>query len=1099
MSAARGQFSRLLLSDERFFNILLHMYTEMYTVFTPSNKDCISQFLTLYKDFFFNQQSNLQSVLKDKLTTTQFKIIETPSSWFSQQFLTTQLANTETKSLLELIISFYDKFSQLENELTPSLKSTVLSTITQCSLNFLQYAKDPSYIPYKKELLNTLFILHIEWMQYEGDWLELLSRLQPMFDVDVLTVIQNKIEHLTVVFVQKVYHETLFSTKHPIETSPYITTNTKESYYDDPNSEPKLAAIKTNWDARRVRDLWLLIFKFLDHPLQLTSVECITKNIEILLSITNLLTFAEETSTLQINLDGSTPHSMPRQSAWNVQPSWKPGRKTIQTAQAHSDESSTTFSFSNSSFLPLQELLIPIFAEVIIRPQSFVTEQSRCNCFNALGHIITRIFPYYEQPVYNAYTSLVQNIHQQSVKVQWEFITSSYMLFLNPHNSTLACLPGVLQCLSNLGAGSASTDDQIKCCYLIQSLVYIEHQHPKLKEFFNQCGNPLPSEYTSLLLQIITGAMRIMPSFETQSLLLWCLGHFIDFRPYFDKIFEAIRSPSFLIYSTALEVLSFLSSIASTIPENIVNYIIDALCNIALTCPITVNCFSLIFDVLSRWLLSYGKNLFSVELLNETTDSLFKVIQLALDQEEPPSTTDTPTTCAPPHTAAQKFVALLSQVVFGDPIEHALFKCPPVDVPDQNDARFFSYGESTILSVLPSDNTHTRIFIRNPFGMYEWEISPLQTIKDLEIEDIVDDFKPITQIPWAKNNKKTGIPKPDIYTTENALSKLMEEYNKQDSTLLMAEFPEEAYDVKEYMQFITKVENVLNTTEKQENEFAEKALDAVDVNPLQLDLNETSCDVLCEYLQNILHIFSMNEKLLVPIESTSEFFKQLVAFDNLKPRLFFKTTIIYVAEEDLDLNKITAHTSGSKEYNDFVRSLGWFVPTNEIECDPQLLQHTTDDSICYSADSLYEFVFEEICKMRSMSEKVYSQTSSLVHFVWDEGIKPYHPHVLGSYAEVVIVIRPCSNGLFAINLFKKTDFPIVGPITHNCLVPGNILAKALKETVVNIHFNYLGNGYSKMDGCAHRQEQLWKLVSYSHLPKDYTLCKELQLILNKKH
>ncbi|KAL7714137.1 hypothetical protein QTN25_008403 [Entamoeba marina] len=150
MSAARGQFSRLLLSDERFFNILLHMYTEMYTVFTPSNKDCISQFLTLYKDFFFNQQSNLQSVLKDKLTTTQFKIIETPSSWFSQQFLTTQLANTETKSLLELIISFYDKFSQLENELTPSLKSTVLSTITQCSLNFLQYAKDPSYIPYKR-------------------------------------------------------------------------------------------------------------------------------------------------------------------------------------------------------------------------------------------------------------------------------------------------------------------------------------------------------------------------------------------------------------------------------------------------------------------------------------------------------------------------------------------------------------------------------------------------------------------------------------------------------------------------------------------------------------------------------------------------------------------------------------------------------------------------------------------------------------------------------------------------------------------------------------------------------------------------------------
>ncbi|ELP87619.1 hypothetical protein EIN_146130 [Entamoeba invadens IP1] len=1117
MNAAKGPFSRMLVLDDRFLAILVHFYTEMTSVFKPNDKEMIESFLVMYKDFFFVGQSNLQTILKERLTTIQFKIIETPGLWFSQKFLSANLTNEATKSLMELIIGFYDKFALMEKDLTPSLKSTILSTVTTCSINFLQNVKNENYVPYKKELLNTLFILHLLWMQYEGDWLDLLEKLRPYFDVDVLTVIQNKLEHLTVALCQKIYHPSIFSIKLPIEMSEYITNLKVEEKYDTPHTEPKLEAIKTVWDVKRIREMWLLIFKFLDHPLQVGNVETVTKNIQILCELVKLLSFAEEVSTLEVTEDTSAPKPAMRQSQWNVQPTnWKNSRKTAQvplatstiTAEQISTPRDNTFQFTNGLFLPIQELFFPILVEIIVKPQSMVTEASRCLCFKAVSRIASRAFPRYDDIVYDIFTSLVQSIHLQTIDVQWAFISSAYNIFSHPENKNIAALPSVIQSLSRLTVGSATLEDQVKCCSLISSLLMIEYNYPNLLEVFKAASLPLAQNYLQTLINIIIGALRIMSQPQTQCILYWCFANLylialemkadVDFRIFLDIFFEGVRSPCYLIYTTSLQIVSYLAVNAKLIPENVVNYIVDALCNIILTCPITVDCVSFIFDVLSRWLLSYGKNLFSVHLIDETTHRLFQVIQMVLNTEEPPANADRPSTCVPPHISAQRFVALLSQVVFGDPTEHGMFKCSEANIPDQEKAKYFAYGES-IISVLPSQSSHTRVFIRNMYGMYEFEVSPMQTLTDVGIPDIKDDFKPIAQIPWAKNNKETGIPKPVTYTDTNLLSQLIDDVCKDDASLMMCEFPEDVMKVDEYYQYINKVEEVMGKLSTESDTGVSKAIDVVDIPVRQLDLSDSVRNELMEYLQNILSLYSMNDKLLVPIEKTPSFLNELTKLDRLSGRVFFKSTIIYVGEEDFDFEKVQARSDVSCEYKQFMRSLGWYVDASSIACDPVLCQKIPDNELLYYADSQNEFVFEEVYKMQTVETKTMAEMSSLVHIVWDEGIKPYHPSLLGKQAEVVIVIKPSMCGTYSVNVFRKGGMVIEGPLMNNMIVTGDQLGKMVREQIINTHFCYLGNGYFCMDGYSNRFQQLVKLSSLGHPTKDYTLCKELQLILDEKN
>ncbi|GAT96294.1 hypothetical protein CL6EHI_138990 [Entamoeba histolytica] len=1118
LNAARGNFSRILLLDERFLSILIHFYTEMPNVFGPNDKIAVESFLKMYKDFFFDKQSNLVSILKDKLTNIQFKIIETPGQWFLQQFLEKELSNDKCKEFFEILIRFYESFGLIEDKLTPSLKSTILATVTQCALNFTQFVKNEVYSPYKKELLKVLFVLHIQWTQYEGDWIELLSRLKPLYDVDMLSVIQIEIEHLTTVFAQKVYNPTIFSVPLPIEGSNYIKNLNEEIYYDTPHSEPKLGMIKTLWDTHRIRELWLLLFKFIDHPLKLNNIEIISKNIEMLNELVSLLTFAEENATYEIKSETIISQPKPiRQSQWNIQPTnWKGIRKTIQPTSSVSPISNTTnvsnndkiFKINESLYLPLQEIFLPIFIEIVAQPNPLITEKSKCLSFKSISRIICRQFPQYENEIYDIYTSLIQSIHFQTIDVQWAFISSSYDMFSNPNNKFLPCLPSVLQSLSKLSTGNSTLEDQIKCCSMINSLVFLEYNYPNLQESFNKMGLNLPGDYCTTMINIITGALRVMPQSQTQIMLYWSFVHLfticleshrdIDFRIFLDVFFEGVRSPSFIIYTTSLQILNYLSTKAQLLADNIINYIIDALCNIILTCPITIDCISFIFDTMSRWLLCYGKNMFSIRLLDETTHRLFQVIQMTLSLENPPENPDRPTTCIDPHEAAQKFVAVLSQVVFGSPTEHGMFKCTEANIPDQSLSRYFAYGDSTIISVLPSNDCHTRVFIRNIYGMYEFLVAPMQTINDIGLPEIKDDFIPISQIPWKKNNQASGIIKEKVFSQENKLKTLVEDTCKDDPSLLMCEFPEEIMKVDEYYKYITTIEKVMTETVNEEEKQIKEALDLVKMNSRQLDLSEGARDTLTEYLQNILSLYSMNDKLLVPIESTNDFLNEIIELDKLSARLFFKSTIIYVGENDMSVEKIIEEKEGSLRYKQFMRCLGWYQSLEGLICDPELCQKSRDGTICYYADAQYEYVFEEINQMDELNQKTISQVTSLICIIWDEGIKPYHPSIIGSYCEIVIVIKPNANGMYGIRIFRKKEMPIVGPLLNGMEVSGDVLGRMIREMIINIHFHYLGNGYSNMDGCSNRFQQLLKLVSFGHLPKDYTLCKELQLILDKK-
>ncbi len=73
-----------------------------------------------------------------------------------------------------------------------------------------------------------------------------------------------------------------------------------------------------------------------------------------------------------------------------------------------------------------------------------------------------------------------------------------------------------------------------------------------------------------------------------------------------------------------------------------------------------------------------------------------------------------------------------------------------------------------------------------------------------------------------------------------------------------------------------------------------------------------------------------NLKRFYPIDDNARFRRSLKDLDKISGRQVLKSGVVYVAEGQEDQKSIFRNDAGSKEYNDFLKGLGWSVSSRKI-------------------------------------------------------------------------------------------------------------------------------------------------------------------------
>ena len=1172
LKVAKDKYARQMLNDERFQNIFVQFFTEMPFVFKAKDKDSIKKFLDEYFHYFIIDDEIASSVLKDKLGLIQIKMIETSSEYFNESFLDKELRdvnNPDLEKLFENLINFFEKFGDMDEKLSNNLRNALMTAVTNASVHFLHKIPSDRYISHRRKLMNILFVLHIQWMQYEGDWGNLQMKIEPYYDLDILDTIENELEFLTTILCQKVYVDNIFEKKLPMEESEYITGTEKESYYEQPRSELKLSKLKQTWDVKRTKDTWNILFKFVNHPSHSQRPEIVEKVTKILVKLLNMFLYAEDNAELKKKEDAqavqqtqtqqAAPTAQPaqptnafqmgsagrmgRQSAWGAGKTWgqrgsfRPSSMQLQQpaqeqaaapAQPTQQLDANRFSIKNSNFIDLQEVFLPVFLELVTSQSNAISENVKILSYQSVSKIVSRNFPLYKQEVYDIFTQVMGSILDQPKTVQMAFIKSTYNVLTNPTNSMIYSFPYIIELLKPLDIRGISLDEQVKLVYMLGSTIYLYSLFPNIEEELGKIQYSLGYDFIPFMIDFLvyfSGLFnqveqeirdsgldpRPRISLEAKIMIGWLLvdlmivilemGIEYDHSPTLDVIFGGLSSTEFYEYTSSIEMISYLFTKSKLLPKTLIDDMVESLLKTVLEIPITPECTSEIFNLFSRLCVTHTNNFFTIIVKPETFVCLYNACKKVLEQyvEDSPERLST---YISPSVAVQKFLATAAQIVYEEPtVSTGLRKCGRISIPDESNAKFFAYGDS-IVSILPletnPDNktTETRLFIRNMYGMYELVSTTVQTVSDLNNEYFVDKYVPIKKISWPDNKNQSTIPEEKSFEQSNLLNDLLDEIEKEDETLLMCEFPEEIMSVTDYFNYIENVETTMNNIIAMEQEDYKKSIDLTETKPRELEVTDDVHDYATEYLQNILNLYSFNDSLLKPIASTEQFKNDLQLLDKVQSRILFKQSVIYVGEQSFTHDKIDAEREGSDLYQKFMESIGWYTQKDTIVCDKTFIQDNRTGLLCYNADSDYEFVYEEYCLIDDPEAKKRSLKSSLIHIVWDECVKPYHPvNIENSTAEVVIVIKPNQTGSFGVRVFRKSGMPIVGPLVHNMIVPGNVFNDMLKQTIMNIHYHYLGNGYTKMDSSSHRLQHLMKLTQQAGVPKDYTTCKMLELIL----
>eukprot|EP01094_Clydonella_sp_ATCC50884_P008894 TRINITY_DN1843_c1_g1_i2.p1 TRINITY_DN1843_c1_g1~~TRINITY_DN1843_c1_g1_i2.p1 ORF type:complete len:1500 (-),score=588.09 TRINITY_DN1843_c1_g1_i2:141-4463(-) len=226
------------------------------------------------------------------------------------------------------------------------------------------------------------------------------------------------------------------------------------------------------------------------------------------------------------------------------------------------------------------------------------------------------------------------------------------------------------------------------------------------------------------------------------------------------------------------------------------------------------------------------------------------------------------------------------------------------------------------------------------------------------------------------------------------------------------------------------------------------------------------------FLNHFGYLTFDNKSSFHMVENTQRFQRSVVQLDKTSGREMLKIGVIFVTQGQDDQKVILRNDQKSPLYAEFVRGIGWPIDIASHRgylggLDPHL---TTGTTAPYYANAIMEVVFHEITSMPtnpSDPQQIHKKRhvgNDIVHIIYSEHSSDYDPTTITSqFNDAHIIVYPLPNGLYRIQIYRKENVPLFGPLLHGMCVNKKLLPILVRQTAINAnrYVRYNTGGYSR--------------------------------------
>ncbi|CAI2173211.1 18255_t:CDS:10, partial [Funneliformis geosporum] len=194
-------------------------------------------------------------------------------------------------------------------------------------------------------------------------------------------------------------------------------------------------------------------------------------------------------------------------------------------------------------------------------------------------------------------------------------------------------------------------------------------------------------------------------------------------------------------------------------------------------------------------------------------------------------------------------------------------------------------------------------------------------------------------------------------------------------------------------------------------------------------------------------------------------YRDIRLLDKKHSRECIKVGLLYVGTGQEDEQSILQNTSGSKEYEEFVISLGWEIDlANHSGYLGGLEKNSTNGtSSIYYCTSTLEIIFHDVTRMptdptdpKQLRKKRHIGNDH-VHIIWNEHYRDYRNSTIGGdFGNVQIIISPLSTNtenqstnLYGVDIYRDNKIPPFGPLLNGMVVSKNMLGPLVRMTAIH--------------------------------------------------
>ena len=427
-------------------------------------------------------------------------------------------------------------------------------------------------------------------------------------------------------------------------------------------------------------------------------------------------------------------------------------------------------------------------------------------------------------------------------------------------------------------------------------------------------------------------------------------------------------------------------------------------------------------------------------------------------------------------------------------LDVSIFKSPCV--------QFYTYNDRTILSLvevradvtelpchIQTSHNHVRLIVRDVTGKFSWDVCSLHSVqlqfsKVTQFADILSlhsestdntSYQDSQESVLSQRETQEETPPSDLALTEDSMLSILKQLTQSSPEVLedriSLDVPMPANRILSGASLEGKI---LRTLEQQQNQEQEHLL-TNSRHTLRSPVMEEPCgeseSMRHSLFTNCLSLLSqmgyfcwenrsklqlMNKKigLLNDLKSLDKMGRSKT---NYTCRHQYKVGVIYIGAGQERQKEILKNTSGSKEFNNFVESLGWEVETKSHKGYGGSMSDSQSRKLTYYADSTMEVVFHISTRILTSSQrgndiKIQHIGNDDVVVFWSDHWHEYQRSQFRTdFMDIIIVIYPLRNGLYRVQINKRVEHKMLhfGPLHDGALVRQECLAPLVRATAIN--------------------------------------------------